>query len=402
MSSEWSKVIVHVDMDAFFAAVEQLIHPEWRGKPVIVGADPQGGKGRGVVSAASYEARRFGVHSAMPISRAYQLCPQAIFVHPHGDIYHDFSQKVFAVLNKFSPLIEPLSIDEAFLDVSGSLHLFGSVEQLGEKIKSEIKSQTGLTASAGIAPSKSVAKIASDYQKPDGLTIVPPDKVQEFLDPLPVTRLWGVGKKTYEILRKMGIQTVAQLRAYPQEILREKFGKMGDHICRMARGEDEREVYVGEDVKSISNEMTFSRDQGDIEVVRKTLFTLAEKVGGRARRAGTRGKTVHLKIRFQGFKTYTRSHTLRDPTNLTQDIYETANLMLCEFDPLEVPVRLVGVGISQLTGREGVQLSLWDLENERKLKLERVMDQIQDRFGKGSIRHAESLPDKKKPRTSME
>jgi len=195
VSTLWSKIIIHVDMDAFFASVEQLLHPEWRGKPVIVGADPKGGKGRGVVSAASYEARRFGVHSAMPISRAYQLCPHAIFVLPHSDVYRDYSNRVFRILEKFSPKIEPLSIDEAFLDSTGTLKMFGSVENLGMAIKHEIKSRTGLTASVGIAPSKSVAKIASDYQKPDGLTIIPPDEVQNFLDPLPVSCLWGVGKQ---------------------------------------------------------------------------------------------------------------------------------------------------------------------------------------------------------------
>lgn len=391
MPSGWTRIIIHVDMDAFFASVEQLLHPEWRGKPVIVGADPQGGKGRGVVSAASYEARRFGVHSAMPISRAYKLCPNGIFVHPHGRVYHDYSRRIFEILHSFTPLIEPLSIDEAFMDVTGSLHLYKDVEAIGRKIKSEIRSRTGLVASVGIAPTKSVAKIASDFEKPDGLTIVPPDKVQEFLDPLPVTRLWGVGQKIFDVLKKMGIQTVRQLRQYPKNVLEQKFGKMGNHLYRMATGQDERSVHTEETVKSVSNEVTFQRDQSDLETVRSAVFALSEKVGGRLRRAGIRGKTLHLKIRFQNFRTYTRSHTMLNPTNLTEEIFREAVNLLAEFDPLEQPVRLVGVGVSGLCADQQGQLSIWDVQNEKKAKLEKVMDKIQDKYGKQVIRHAESM-----------
>jgi len=397
MAERWRKIIVHVDMDAFFASVEQLLHPEWRGKPVIVGADPHGGKGRGVVSAASYEARRYGVHSAMPISRAFRLCPQGIFVPPHGHVYQEYSQKIFAILETFSPLIEPLSIDEAFLDMTGCLHLFGNVEKMGREIKSRIKTETGLTASVGIAPGKSVAKIASDFNKPDGLTIVPPESVQEFLDALPVTKLWGVGEKTFEHLKKLGIHTVRQLRQFPLDVLEQKFGKMGEYIYRMARGEDEREVVREDEVKSVSNEITYETDQTDFEVIKNTVFRLAEKVGGRLRRAGIRGRTVHLKIRFQDFKTYTRSHTLTQPTHLTEEIFQTAQLLLSEFAPLPAPVRLLGVGVSNLVSEEGLQLSFWDLEKQKKLKMEKVMDRIQDRFGKDIIKHAHALPAKKKP-----
>ncbi len=396
MSTLWSKIIIHVDMDAFFASVEQLLHPEWRGKPVIVGADPKGGKGRGVVSAASYEARRFGVHSAMPISRAYQLCPHAIFVLPHSDVYRDYSNRVFRILEKFSPKIEPLSIDEAFLDSTGTLKMFGSVENLGMAIKHEIKSRTGLTASVGIAPSKSVAKIASDYQKPDGLTIIPPDEVQNFLDPLPVSCLWGVGKKMQETLCKMGIHTIKTLRQYPLKVLEDKFGKMGIHIYHIARGLDEREITIEEEVKSVSNETTFSRDIEDIEVIRNTIFALAEKVCGRLRRAGLSGRTIHLKIRFDNFQTFTRSFTLNFPVNLTHEVYDTAEKLLSEFDPLKLPVRLVGVGVSNLVSEKNKQLSIWDIENQRKLKLEKIMDHIQDKYGKHSITHAQTLAAKKK------
>ena len=402
MDKRWRKIIVHVDMDAFFASVEQLLHPEWRGKPVIVGADPQGGKGRGVVSAASYEARRFGVHSAMPVSRAFRLCPQGIFVSPHGKLYQEYSRKIFAILQNFSPLIEPLSIDEAFLDMTGNLHLFGSVEEIGREIKRRIKAETGLTASVGIAPVKSVAKIASDFDKPDGLTVVPPQNVEAFLDALPVTRLWGVGEKTFKQLKKLGITTVHQLRQFPLEVLEQKFGKMGEHIYRMARGEDSRGVVMEEEVKSVSNERTFPTDQTDFEVIKNTVFQLAEKVGGRLRRSGLRGRTVQLKIRFQDFRTFTRSLTLSQPTYLTEEIFQAARQMLEEFDPLPAPVRLLGVGVSNLTSENGLQLSFWEAEKQKKVKMEKVMDTIQDRFGKDIIKHARALPAKKKPGNSSE
>lgn len=398
MQSSWSRIIVHVDMDAFFAAVEQLLHPEWKGKPVIVGADPRGGKGRGVVSTASYEARKYGVYSAMPISKAYQLCPHGIYVLPHGDVYSDYSQQVFSVIETFSPLVEALSIDEAFLDMTGSIHLYNSVEEIGQKIKSEIKKKTSLTASVGIAPSKSVAKIASDFLKPDGLMVVYPDKVQEFLDPLPVTRLWGIGKQTYRELLKLGIKTVAQLRQYPQKVLEDKFGKWGEHIFRMARGLDERSVLSEESVKSVSNEMTFENDVNDADYLRRIIFTLAEKVGGRLRRSRIQGRTVHIKIRFSDFTTHTRSHTLPRTTHLTQEIYETAYQLFSQFLPLEKYVRLMGVGVSNLETEAGSQLTIWDLDEQKKKKIEKVMDQIQDKFGKTIIQHAESLDSRPKKR----
>ncbi len=395
MNTTAQKVIIHMDMDAFFASVEQLLNPEWKGKPVIVGADPQQGRGRGVVSAASYEARKFGVHSAMPISQAYRLCPHGIYARPHGHVYQEYSRKIFAILHTFTPLVEPLSIDEAFMDMTGCLHHYRDLESMGRNLKNKIKQSTGLTASVGIAPGKSVAKIASDFDKPDGLTVVRPEAVQEFLDPLPVTLLWGIGQKTYPHLEKLGIHTVKQLRQYPGEVLRQKFGKMGEHIFRMARGEDNRDVSVTDSVKSVSNEITFDRDQEDSEVVRNTVFSLAEKVSGRLRRGGILGRTVHLKIRFEDFKTFTRSHTLKSPTNLTSEIFRHAELLLAEFDPPEFPVRLVGVGVSNLTEEKGRQMSFWDIENRRKLDLERVMDRIQDKFGKGSIMHAQSLSNKR-------
>jgi nucleotidyltransferase/DNA polymerase involved in DNA repair len=395
MKNVWSRIIIHVDLDAFFAAVEKLLNPAWKNLPVIVGADPQSGKGRGVVSAASYEAREYGVHSAMPISKAYRLCPNGIYVQPHGDVYREFSHKFIEILKKFSPLVEVISVDEAFLDMTGTMRHYRDVRLMGETLKNEIYSNIKLRASVGIASCKSVAKIASDFDKPDGLTIVEPGKVQQFLDPLPVNKLWGIGQKTSEQLLNLGIKKVYQLRKYPQEVLQKKFGQMGDHIYQMATGEDSRAVVNESEAKSVSNEVTFERDIDNAELIQKTIFKLAEKVGGRLRRMNATGATVQLKIRFSDFKTYTRSYTIKKGINATEQIFEISNLLFSEFLPLRFNVRLVGVGLSHLENEKGVQLSIWDHMNDKKLKLEKVMDQIQDKYGKNAIKHAESLTEQK-------
>ncbi len=391
----WKKIVVHVDMDAFFASVEQLLHPEWKGKPVIVGADPQGGKGRGVVSTASYEARKYGIHSAMPISQAFRLYPRGIYVKPHGNVYQEYSQRIFSLLNSFTPVIERISIDEAFLDMSGNKHFYYDIVEIGQQIKTEIKRKISLSASIGIAPNKSLAKIASDFQKPDGLTIIYPDKIQEFLDPLLVTKLWGIGRKTFEELQKMGIKTIYHLRQYPKDVLERKFGKVGLHIYKMARGEDDRSVIGEDETKSVSNEITFDKDQDDFEYIRKTIFALSEKVSGRLRRLKIRGTTINLKIRFAGFKTYNRSHTLECSTNLTEEIFQTADFLFSEFNPLRDSVRLVGVGVSQVMDKNALQMNLWEDDMQKKLTAERVMDQIQDKYGKSVIKHAEAMFEKK-------
>lgn len=398
MTANWKRIIVHVDMDAFFASVEQLHHPEWRGKPVIVGADPKGGKGRGVVSTASYEARQYGIHSAMPISKAYRLCPHGIYVPPHGDLYSHYSRQVFEILYQFTPLVEVISIDEAFLDVTGSLHLFRSVEGVAAQIKDRICTKTGLSASLGIAPNKSVAKIASDYQKPDGLTIVAPENIQDFLDPLPIRKLFGVGEKTYETLHHLGISTVADLRRYPAEFLEKRFGEAGEHLYRMARGIDERQVQVNEEIKSISHETTFETDQTDPELISNTLLHLSAKVSQRLRKHGLKGKTIQLKIRFFDFTTFTRRKTLTNHTNLTEDIFRLGKKMLDEFQPSELskPIRLIGIGVSHLVDEKGTQISLWDVQNEKKLALEKIVDQLQEKFGKSAIVPANTLSFRKR------
>ena len=395
MKTDWTQVIVHVDMDAFFASVEQLHHPEWRGKPVIVGADPREGRGRGVVSTASYEARKYGIHSAMPISKAYRLCPHGIYVAPHGKLYSDYSKQIFEILYHFTPIVEILSIDEAFLEVTGSLHLFNSIENLGKEIKKQIFEVTKLTASLGIAPNKSVAKIASDFIKPDGLTIVSQEDIQKFLDPLPITKLFGVGKKMHEILQHLGINTVKDLCNYPKAFLEDKFGEMGAHIYNMARGIDDRRVQIDDEIKSISHETTFETDLVDEEHLNNTMLHLAAKVGQRLRKRNLKGKTIQLKIRFDDFTTFTRRKTLVNYTHLTDDIYKIGLKMLKEFYPLEKPIRLIGIGVSHIIDEKGMQISLWDIQNEKKLALEKIMDQIQEKFGKSAIIHANTISFKK-------
>ena len=395
MKTNWTQVIVHVDMDAFFASVEQLHHPEWRGKPVIVGADPREGRGRGVVSTASYEARKYGIHSAMPISKAYRLCPHGIYVAPHGKLYSDYSKQIFEILYHFTPIVEILSIDEAFLEVTGSLHLFNSIENLGKEIKKQIFEVTKLTASLGIAPNKSIAKIASDFIKPDGLTIVSQEDIQKFLDPLPITKLFGVGKKMHEILQHLGINTVKDLCNYPKAFLEDKFGEMGAHIYNMARGIDDRRVQIDDEIKSISHETTFETDLVDEEHLNNTMLHLAAKVGQRLRKRNLKGKTIQLKIRFDDFTTFTRRKTLVNYTHLTDDIYKIGLKMLKEFYPLEKPIRLIGIGVSHIIDEKGMQISLWDIQNEKKLALEKIMDQIQEKFGKSAIIHANTISFKK-------
>ncbi len=392
------RVILHVDMDAFFAAVEQRDHPEYRGKPVIVGANPKGGKGRGVVSTCSYEAREYGVHSAMPISQAYKRCPHGIYVQPNGKLYGQVSKEIFDILYEFIDAVEPVSIDEAFLDVTGSQKLFGEGEQIARLIKQRIKEKEGITASVGVAPNKYLAKIASDLEKPDGLVVVHPDRIGEFLHPLDISRLWGAGKHTQKKLHEMGIHTIGELAAFPREILKQKLGKMGDHFYRLAHGIDERPVVYGEGVRSVSNEHTFNEDILDEEVLMKTLLRLSEKVGYRLRKKGLQGRTIHLKLRYENFTTITRNKTLPAAVDTTQTIYKTVQLLFKNNYQKGRRVRLLGVGISGF-GMEtaGEQLSLFDREQSTRSELDRLQDILTERFGKKIVSRAETLrQDKKK------
>jgi nucleotidyltransferase/DNA polymerase involved in DNA repair len=385
------KIILHVDMDAFFAAIEQREHPEFIGQPVIVGADPQGGKGRGVVSTCSYEARKFGIHSAMPISQAYKLCPHGIYIPPNGSLYSQVSKDIFKLFYEFTDLVEPLSIDEAFLDISGCVKLFGSARNIGEKLKYRIFEVQALTSSIGIAPNKFLAKIASDLEKPDGLVIVDENNIRSFLNPLPLSRMWGAGKKTIEKLERFGIYTIGDLAKFPPDVLEQKFGKLGKHFYMLSRGMDDRPVIPEHMVKSVSNEHTFSEDILDINVLNKTLLRLAEKVGYRMRQKGLTGKTVVLKLRYQGFDTITRNKTLKHPTSNTDVIFKVINDLFSANYERKRKVRLLGVGISGFHDKTGGQLSLFEQSDEKPSELDIVEDLVRKKFGKNAISRAEGL-----------
>lgn len=385
------RTIVHVDMDAFFAAVEQLDNPAYRGRPVVVGADPKGGKGRGVVSASSYEARVYGVHSALPISIAFRRCPQAVYVFPRMERYSELSDEIMEILGSFSPLVEQLSIDEAFLDCTGTERLFGTPDKLGKKIKSTISEKTGLTASVGIASNKSVAKIASDLQKPDGLTICPFGGEREFLAPLPISRLWGAGKKTVEHLNSLGFHTVGDIARLPGGVLEKKLGKWGLQLWYLANGIDERPLTCDWTPKSISEETTFEFDEADGSVIENTILELSDQVARRARRGDAKGRTVTLKIRLEGFETFTRSKTLDRAVNDMFSIRDTSLDLFRRFDRGGKRVRLVGVKISNLecTGEsEACQMELFTPDDEkisgqpRKEKIEEILDGLKDSFGR--------------------
>lgn len=384
--------IIHLDMDAFYPAVEVLDNPALRGKPVIVG----GTKGRGVVSSASYEARKFGVHSAQPIATAMRLCPHGIFLPVRMSRYAELSGQVFEIFERFTPLVEPLSIDEAFLDVTGSTRLFGTPVEIAQKIKEAVRKETGLTVSAGVAPSKFVAKIASDINKPDGLTVVAPDKVREFLNPLPIGKMWGVGKVTQEALIRMGIRTFRDLSRFSVEALEKKFGKYGPRMRALSMGIDDRDVVTDQAAKSIGREETFDADILEIDAAKKELLYLAGRVGRRMRREGVHGKTVTLKVKYSDFVLKTRSATLDEPTNDGALIYRTVCSLMEKTETGKRPVRLLGVSVSQLSTRSsGQQLDLFgQMESDRKRKnLNTTLDSLQDRFGENIVRPGTLIDD---------
>lgn len=350
-------MILHLDMDAFFASIEQMDNPDLRGKPVIIG----GGE-RGVVATASYEARVFGLHSAMPIATARKLCPQGIYIQGNFRRYREISHKIMDCLRSFSPVVQPASIDEAYIDVKNVLRLFGSPKAVGYAVKKSVRLATGgLTCSVGIAPVKFMAKICSDMDKPDGLFYLAPENVEEFLLKLKVTRLPGVGKKMAESLQAFGVTTVAQLRGLSRSFMGERYGKFGIVLHEKAFGIDPRPVHALEARKSESVEHTFERDVGDINVLREKLLAQAQKVGDSLRKHGVAGRTVTLKIKFADFQLITRSRTLPARTDSSRIIFEIAADLLAN-EPLEKPVRLIGVGLSGFDIRSE-QLFLPGLEN---------------------------------------
>ena len=373
-------------MDAFYASVEEREQPELRGKPLIVGGTPEG---RGVVAAANYAVRKFGVHSAMPTSTALRLCRNAIVLPPRIDYYAEIASQIRDVFSRYTPLVEPLSLDEAFLDVTGCLQLFGSAEEIGRKIKQDIQDELRLVASVGVAPNKYLAKVASDLEKPDGFVVVSANAIEEFLDPLPVGRIWGVGRVTGKALDELGISSVGQLRSLSREALDGRFGKMGAHMWKLARGIDDRAVIPDREAKSISHETTFARDVEDFEVLRSWLMALTEQVARRLRRHSLRGRTVQLKIRYDDFDTITRSQTLPEPTNSTDILWQVASGLLSSRLPdRRLCVRLIGVGVGSIACAERRQQLMFDDEDGGSKSLDDVTDKIKDRFGTDAVRRA--------------
>jgi nucleotidyltransferase/DNA polymerase involved in DNA repair len=393
MNATMDRVILHVDMDAFYASVEQLDDPSLKGKPVIVGADPKQGRGRGVVAACSYEARRFGVHSALPIGRAWKLCPQGVFVRPRMERYMEVSGRVMEILRRFTNLVEPLSIDEAFLDVTGSTALFGAPVQIARAIKKQIRDDTGLTASAGVAPNKFLAKIASDLKKPDGLVVVEHGQVDEFLSDLPIKRLWGVGPKTEERLREAGLHTIGAIRARTEDELRQMLGmSLGSHLHELARGHDERPVVPDWEPKSISNETTFEEDTRDRELLVQTIRRLSESVGRRLRRENYRARKVTLKLRYEPFETHTRQVSVKQPVDTDEEIMRLALSLFSQFT-LDRRIRLIGVGTGEIVrpGDGPTQLGLFEEpKKEKESIIDKTVDAIRERFGQSGIRRGET------------
>jgi DNA polymerase-4 len=382
-----ARTILHVDLDAFFAAVEQRDRPELRGRPVVVGG-AGGEDARGVVSAASYEARVFGIHSAMSMREAYRRCPDAVFLPVDGRRYQAASRDVMAILRRFTPQVEPISIDEAFLDVTGSAALFGDGPTIARRIKDEVRAEVGLTASVGVASTKLVAKIASDLRKPDGLVVVPVGEEIDFLAPLPIGRLWGVGEKTAIALREYSVRTIGDLAALPPDLLVRRFGKHGASLVDRARGIDADPVHDGDPAKSVGHEHTFDVDTSDPEVIERTLLAMADGVAGRLRSAGVRAGTVAVKIRDSGFHTITRQRTLAEPTDMTGPIYATA-LELARPEIRGMRVRLLGVTASNLGERE--QMALFETAEPRHRRAVEAADALRRRYGERAVTRARLL-----------
>ena len=382
-------------MDAFYASVEQLDQPAYRGKPVVVGADPRGGKGRGVVAACSYEARPFGIRSAMPISRAYRLCPKAIYVRPRMTRYAEMSDRIFAILRDYTDVVEPLSIDEAFLDVTASQRLFGPAEAIGQTLKARIRSELGLVASIGLAPNKFLAKVASDLGKPDGFVVVALGKERAFLDPLPISRLWGVGPKTEARLQRLGLQTIGRIAQTPVETLEAMLGGAGRDLWELANGMDDREVVPEQEAKSIGAETTFEKDTDDREEIRRTILELSDRVGRRLRREGYLAGGVTLKFRDHLFRTLTRAAILDHPTDVGDDLFREAWKLLQRVSWTGKRVRLLGVTATRLLAAAeppGGQMPLFQPAADPRRQLARTVDAIQERFGADAIARATLLP----------
>jgi DNA polymerase-4 len=382
-----ARVILHVDMDAFYASIEQRDDPELRGKPVVVG-----GASRGVVAAASYESRVFGIRSAMPMAEARRRCPDLIRVAPRMAHYQAVSREIFGVFKEFTPLVEGLSLDEAFLDVTSSRRLFGNGHNIAVAIKNRVRERTGLTASVGVATNKLVAKIASDLDKPDGLVVVAEDRVHDVLDPLPVSVIPGIGKQTRSRLHAIGVRTIAELRCAPDRELEPVFGRFTRKTRERASGIDDRPVVASRAEKSISNEQTYDTDLCDRRDLQRQLLRLTERTASRLRKAALCAGTVQVKIRQSDFKTFTRQKRLRPPGNGTDQIYAVARELLDAWlngNP-DARIRLLGVGCSSLAPAEQPDL-FGNADTSPASDFDRTVDEIRDRFGSDSVTRARTL-----------
>ena len=378
--------ILHVDMDAFYASVSLRTRPELHGTPVIVG----GGGGRSVVLSATYEARALGIHSAMPMSRARRLAPQAVVIEPDHRAYAQVSRNVMALFGSITPIVEPLSLDEAFLDVSGALRRLGSPTAIAELIRARVQDEQQITCSVGVASTKFVAKLASTRAKPDGLLVVPADRVIDFLHPLPVGALWGVGEKTEEQLARYGLRTVADIANTPLATLQRALGQAaGTHLHELSWGRDPRPVSPHEPDKSVGNEETFAHDIDDPEIIHAHLLALSDQVAGRLRKAGYVGRTVCLKVRFADFSTITRSRTLSRSTDVGKDIYDTVRSLYDALGLQRVRIRLVGVRMEGISDAEATpqQLLLGEEDHGRR-EAEVAVDALRARFGSDAVRPA--------------
>jgi DNA polymerase-4 len=377
--------IAHMDLDAFFTSCEQRDNPEYRGRPVVVGALPGN---RGVVAAASYESRVFGIHSAMPIAEAYRRCPDAVYVKPDMEKYRQASRLVFKILGDITPVVEKASVDEAYLDITGLEKIIGTTTDIGRVIRQRVQAGTGLTASVGIGPNRLIAKLGSEANKPDGLTVISPDEVLDFLAPMPVGNLRGLGPQTRKKFDRMAIRTVAELRATPMEKLRQHLGpKAAENFLRQSRGIASDEIVPDRGRKSISKETTFGTDTRDHGIVHDNLRKLAAGVARTARRETLAGTVVTLKIRFEGFETYTRQNTLPEPVNDERVMLETAWSLFNHGDLPDKPIRLIGVGLSGWAERGASQADLFEAPKQRDndKKILDTIDTVTKKFGKSIL-----------------
>jgi DNA polymerase-4 len=381
---DFKRVILHVDMDAFFTSVEQADDPLLQGKPVVIGQSL-----RGVASAASYEARKYGIKSAMPIVQAKKLCPHAVFLPGRMSRYREISVKIMNIMRALCPVVEQASVDEAYADISGTLRIFGPPENIARRLKAEILAATNLTCSVGIAPNKFLAKIASDWNKPGGLTCIPPSDVPAFLRDLPLGRIPGVGKQFQEELRRIGVTTIPHVLAHPRTYWSELMGKRGAFLHDRACGIDDSPVVPGSDPKSCSAENTLDRDTLDRTLLERWLLIQAERIGRELRGLGKKGLTVTLKIKFQDFSSITRSRTLTRPTDITTEVFEAARTLLAT-EKLPQPVRLIGTGVSNFRFVQAELPLMPDAGRKRSQQLDQTMDRIRDKFGNKSILRAEA------------